>query len=392
LASALFLAALDVTIVTVAVPTIAQQFNSTAGYTWIGSAYMLANAAAAPVWGKVSDIWGRKPILLGAVAVFWVGSLLSAVSVNMGMLIASRAIQGIGGGGIVILVNICISDLFSIRRRGVYFGVMGMVWAVAGGVGPIVGGVFTDKVTWRWCFYVNLPISGLGMLILTFVLKLENPRTPIRAGLAAVDWLGVVTIVGGTLMFLLGLELGGVSYPWTSATVICLLVFGVLTSVLFVIIEWKVAKYPIIPMRLFKVRSNVASLAVSACQGFVFISASYYLPLYFQAVLGASALLSGVYVLPFSISLAVVSSATGVYTRKTGKYLPAIIFGMAVMTLGYGLFLDLGPKANWAKIVLYQLVAGIGVGPNFQSPLISLQYVPSVSPSPCYKPRSLTTI
>lgn len=134
LASALFLAALDVTIVTVAVPTIAEQFNSTAGYTWIGSAYLLANAAAAPVWGKISDIWGRKPILICAVAVFWVGSLLSAVSVNMSMLIASRAVQGIGGGGIVILVNICISDLFSMRRRGVYFGVMGMVWALAGGV------------------------------------------------------------------------------------------------------------------------------------------------------------------------------------------------------------------------------------------------------------------
>ncbi|KAB5578733.1 major facilitator superfamily domain-containing protein [Coniochaeta sp. 2T2.1] len=373
LASALFLAALDVTIVTVAIPTIAEQFNSTAGYTWIGSAYLLANAAAAPVWGKISDIWGRKPILLCAVAVFWVGSLLSAVSVNMAMLIASRAVQGIGGGGIVILVNICISDLFSMRRRGIYFGIMGMVWAVAGGVGPIIGGVFTDKVTWRWCFYVNLPISGVGMLILTFVLKLQNPRTPIRAGLAAVDWLGVVTVVAGTLMFLLGLEFGGVTFPWTSPTVICLIVFGVLVSGLFVIVEWKVAKYPIIPMRLFKERSNIASLAVSACHGFVFISASYYLPLYFQAVLGASPLLSGVYVLPFSISLAVVSSATGIIIRKTGKYLPCIIFGMAVMTLGYGLFIDLGPKANWAKIICFQLVAGIGVGPNFQSPLISLQ-------------------
>lgn len=228
------------------------------------------------------------------------------------------------------------------------------------------------------------------MLILTFVLKLENPRTPIRAGLAAVDWLGVVTIVAGTLMFLLGLEFGGVTYPWKSPTVICLILFGLLTSGLFVVIEWKFAKYPIIPMRLFKTRSNVASLGVSACHGFVFISASYYLPLYFQAVLGASPLLSGVYVLPFSISLALTSTATGIYIRKTGKYKPCIIFGMTVMTLGFGLFINLGAKANWAKIVLFQLVAGIvshlptnlsysytntiqGVGPNFQSPLISLQ-------------------
>lgn len=211
------------------------------------------------------------------------------------------------------------------------------------------------------------------MLILAFVLKLHNPRTPMRQGLAAVDWFGMITIVGGTLMVLLGLEFGGVTFPWNSATVICLIVFGVMVACLFILVEWKVAKYPIIPMRLFHSRSNVASLAVSACHGFVFISASYYLPLYFQAVLGASPLNSGVYILPFSISLALVSTMTGIIIRKTGKYLPCIIFGMTVMTIGYGLFLDLGPTANWAKIVCFQLVAGIGVGPNFQSPLISLQ-------------------
>ncbi|KAK3335925.1 major facilitator superfamily domain-containing protein [Cercophora scortea] len=373
LASALFLSALDVTIVTVAIPTIAQEFNSTAGYTWIGSAYLLANAAAAPIWGKISDIWGRKPILLVAVAVFWIGSLLSAVSVSMAMLLAARAVQGIGGGGIIILVNICISDLFSMRRRGVYFGIMGMVWAVASALGPVLGGVFTSKVTWRWCFYVNLPISGLGMAVLAFVLKLHNPRTPIRQGLAAVDWLGSLTIVGGTLMVLLGLEFGGVTDPWDSPTVICLIVFGFVVSALFVVIEWKVAEFPVIPMRLFHVRSNIASLAVCACQGFVFISGSYYLPLYFQAVLGATPLLSGLYILPYVMALSFTSAATGVFIKKTGKYLPCIIFGMAVMTLGFGLFIDLEPRANWAKIIVFQIIAGVGVGPNFQSPLIALQ-------------------
>lgn len=131
-----FLAALDVTIVTVAVPRISADFDSTAGYTWVGSAYLLANAAAAPSWGKISDIWGRKPVLLTAVGVFWVGSLLAGVSVNMGMLIVGRAIQGIGGGGILILVNICISDLFSMRKRGQFLGIVSLVWALAGGFGP----------------------------------------------------------------------------------------------------------------------------------------------------------------------------------------------------------------------------------------------------------------
>jgi sugar phosphate permease len=155
LCMSVFLAALDTTIITTALPTISEHFHSNAGYTWIGSAYLLANAASTPSWGKFSDIWGRKPILLVAAGIFFIGSLLAAISVNIGMLITARAIQGIGGGGLIILVNICISDLFSMRNRGTYFGIIGMVWAFASAVGPILGGVFTEKVSWRWCFYVN---------------------------------------------------------------------------------------------------------------------------------------------------------------------------------------------------------------------------------------------
>jgi hypothetical protein len=155
LGASVFLAALDTTIITTALPTISEYFHSNAGYTWIGSAYLLANAASTPSWGKFSDIWGRKPVLLIAAAIFFIGSLLAAVSVSIAMLIAARAIQGIGGGGLIILVNICISDLFSMRNRGPYFGIIGMVWAFASAVGPILGGVFTQKVSWRWCFYIN---------------------------------------------------------------------------------------------------------------------------------------------------------------------------------------------------------------------------------------------
>lgn len=372
LCAALFLAALDATIVTTAIPTIVNEFNSPSGYTWVGAAYTLASSATVPSWGKVSDIWGRKPVLLVAVGIFWIGSLIAALSKNIGQLIAARAIQGAGGGGIIVLINIAVSDLVSVRKRGQYYGIFGGIWALASAIGPVLGGVFTAKVSWRWCFWINLPISGVGFAVLLFVLKLHNPRTTVREGLAAIDWLGSLLIIGATLQLLFGLEFGGVSYPWKSVTVIALIVFSVVTFVLAIFVEHYVAEYPVIPLRLFKSRQNVAAFAVCFVHGTVFISGSYYLPLYFQAVVGASPLLSGAYLLAFALPVSLVSAFTGIWMKKTGQYLPAIIFGMAFLTLGFGLLIDLGSSVNWAKLVIYQIIAGIGVGPNFQSPLIAL--------------------
>ncbi|KAL8699101.1 MAG: hypothetical protein Q9224_001563, partial [Gallowayella concinna] len=371
---AVFLAALDTTIITTAVPTIATRFHaSEADYTWIGSSYLLAAAASTPTWGKFSDIWGRKPILLVANIVFLVGSLVAALSIDVKMLLAGRAIQGIGGGGLIILANICISDLFSMRDRGKYFGMIGGVWGLASALGPILGGVFTEKVSWRWCFYINLPFDGIAFIIILLFLDIETPKTPLLAGLKAIDWLGSIFIVCGTIMFLLGLEYGGISYPWTSPTVLCLLIFGCIVIVLFFLNEWKVAIYPVMPLRLFKYRSNIAALLVCFCHGTTFISGTYFLPLYFQAVLGASPILSGVYTFPFVLSLSFVSAAVGVFIKKTGQYLPPIWFGMFFMTLGFGLYIDLPAYPSWSRIIVYQIIAGIGVGPNFQAPLIALQ-------------------
>lgn len=167
---AVLLVALDITIVTTALPTISAEFNSASGYTWVGSAYLIAQSAATPIWGKVSDIFGRKPILLVTNAIFFVGSLLAAVSVNIEMLIAARAVQGIGGGGLITLVNIAISDLFSVRDRGMYFGMIGGVWALASSLGPVVGGLFTQKVSWRYvvsasCRHLLTCIDGASTLI-----------------------------------------------------------------------------------------------------------------------------------------------------------------------------------------------------------------------------------
>jgi len=272
---AVFLAALDVTIIATALPTISEDFHSTAGYTWIGSAFLLGNSASIPTWGKVSDIFGRKPMLLAANVIFMVGSLVAALANSIGMLIAARAIQGIGGGGLIILVNIIIGDLFSLRNRGAFYGLIGAVWAIASSIGPIIGGAFTQEVTWRWCFYINLPLDGIALFILFFFLDLKTPKTPLWDGLKAIDYVGSLTIVGGTLLFLFGLQYGGVSHPWDSAEVLCLIIFGVFTWVLFGIWEWKFAKYPIMPMQLFGSVTRGATLAVVFFHGFVFIAGTY---------------------------------------------------------------------------------------------------------------------
>ncbi|KAI1912319.1 hypothetical protein LOZ61_003324 [Ophidiomyces ophidiicola] len=377
---ALFLAALDMTIISTALPTIAAKFHANeTSYTWMASSYLLANAACLPLWGKLSDIWGRKIIILLANILFLVGSLICALANSLAVFLVGRALQGIGGGGIIILGQICVSDLFSVRERPVYYAMFGAVWAIAGSLGPVIGGALTQKVTWRWCFYINLPVGGVSFLILLIWLKIESPKTPLLAGLQAIDWLGTLTIIGGTIMLLFGLEFGGITYPWKSATTICLIIFGVVTLGLFWVVERKIAKYPIIPTTIFESLSNIFILGVSWSQSSLFIAGAYYLPIYFQTVLGVGPILSGVYILPQVVGLAVLSIVAGFIIRKTGDYLWIMRISLVIMTLGYGLLIDLKPYASWPRIIIYQLIAGIGIGPNFQAPLIAIQSV--VKPS-----------
>lgn len=176
-------------------------------------------------------------------------------------------------------------------------------------------------------------------------------------------------------MLLLGLEFGGVSHPWNSATVICLIVFGVCVGGLFILNEWKLATYPVIPLQLFHHRSGIASFSVCFCHGYVFMGIAYYLPLYFQAVLGASPLMSGVYLLPLILALTIMAAFTGLYIQRTGKYIPAVYVGLVLMTLGVGLLVDLDFEADWAKLIIFQIIAGIGVGLNFEGPLLALQAI-----------------
>jgi MFS family permease len=364
LSLSLFLSALDNTIITTAVPTIVSHFNAPVGYIWVGSAYLLGNAAFVPIWGKISDIFGRKHTLLVAVSIFLIGSLLCAVSQSIGMLIAA---------GAIVLPNICVSDLFSLQERGMYFGLLSTMWALASALGPVIGGVFTSRVSWRWCFFINLPFGGVALTVLVFFLKLHNPRTPFKKGLAAIDWIGNLFVIGGTLMVLMGLQFGGVEFAWKSATVICLIVFGAVTVGIFCIYESRFASYPVIPSRIFRYRNSVSAYSLSIMHAMAFLGGSYWLPLYFQAVLGVNPLLSGVYLLPYAMSSSFLSVGVGMFIKKTGNFRWPIVLGLFVMTIGLGLLTYLDDEPHWDRIIIFQIIAGLGSGTNFQAPLIAIQ-------------------
>lgn len=218
-----------------------------------------------------------------------------------------------------------------------------------------------------------MPVTGAVFPLLFFTLQLPNPKTPIRAGLKAIDWTGSFLIVGGALMLLIGLHLGGVHNPWHSATVVCLIVFGFLAGGLFVLNEWKLASYPVIPIHLFRNRSSAAAYAVCFFHAFAFMGVAYYLPLYFQSVLQASPLMSGVYLLPFIVSSSISAALTGVYIQWSGRYLPPVYAGAILMTLGIGLLIDISVEANWVKLAIYQIIGGIGFGMNLEGPLLAVQ-------------------
>ncbi|KAK6827199.1 MFS transporter [Apiospora arundinis] len=349
------LSALDLTITTPAIPSIAATFGSASGYVWVGSAFVLAMSAVTPVWGSVSDIWGRKPVMLAAQAVFFGGSLLCARAPTMTAMIVGRAVQGLGASGMGTMVNTIICDTFSMRDRGLYLAVTSIVWAIGSTVGPVLGGIFTTKLDWRWCFYINLPIGAVVFIVIAVFLKLPTPKTPVLAGLKAIDWAGSLLIVGAALMVLLALEFGNVTFPWSSATVICLLVFGVATVGLFVANEWKLAANPVIPLRLFRDRSSVASYAVFACGNYVLTSLAFYLPLYSQSVLGADALTSGLHPHPSHRGLLADGRCDGCHHPEDGA-LPAGHFGEPL-----------------AKLVVFQILVGMGVGMNMEPPLLAAQ-------------------
>ncbi|KAH7253421.1 hypothetical protein FSOLCH5_014173 [Fusarium solani] len=371
----LFLSALDITITSTALPTIANQLGVTAReYAWIGSGYTLSTTASTPVWAKLSDIFGRKPTIMVSTAIFMGGSLVCALAHSSTTLIAGRVVQGLGGGGSTVLITIIIGDLFALAERAKYYGLTGIVFGIASAVGPVLGGIFAQAVSWRWCFYINLPFDAVALVVLFFTLKIDIEKESVVDGLRSLDWMGFVLIIGGTICFLYGLEAGsGGLAPWNSALVICLIVFGVALLALFMAWEARFAKTPIIPLRIFQSTTNIASFTVACLHSFIFISYDFFLPLYFQVILGFKPIISGVTLFALILPMSFVTLLGGYIVRRTGNFKILITIGAGLMTLGTGLFIDLSQTVQWAKIIVFQFIAGMGSGVLFQNPMIALQ-------------------
>ncbi|GAA6008632.1 hypothetical protein JCM11491_003376 [Sporobolomyces phaffii] len=372
LALCVLLAALDSTIVSTALSTIQRDLNgSSASLAWITQSYLLLCTCLAPSYGKISQLYGRKVVLFSSIGFFLLGSLLCATAKNMIWLCASRGVQGIGGGGIVQMTQVVISDVTPLHSRGKYTSVIGSTWGFASGVGPVFGGLFVQRLSWRWCFYINLPVGAFALAVLAYFLKL-NPHTPPSAQqlLAEFDFLGLFLLIVGLVVLLFGFSFG--ESNWSSVNTIVCLTVGCAVLGAAVVVEMTTKRSPIIPPRLFKIRTSAAVLIGTFMQSFAFMALSYYQPLFFQA-LGATPLMSGVRLMPFSIGSSVVSIAAGFYIAKTRKYKPIMLVSYLIMALGFALLATLDEKSNIAQQVLYLLVAALGCGPLFQGPYIAIQ-------------------
>ncbi len=363
----LLLAALDQTIVATALPKVVSELGGLTQYSWVFTAYMLGSTVTVPLYGKLGDAHGRKPLFLVAISIFLVGSALCGLAQNMVQLVVFRAIQGVGAGGLFPLTLAMVGMIVPPRDRGRYQGLIGSVFAAASIIGPLVGGFIVDNLSWRWIFYVNLPVGGVAMAVILATM----PRRVTKQE-HSIDWLGAAVLGLGTTVLLLGLVWGGQDYPWVSAQVLGALAASVILLVLFGLVERRVRE-PILPFDLLRNPTVSSSVACMALVGAAMFGTISFVPLFVQGVIGTSATSSGVVLTPLMLGAVVTSAISGQIVSRTGRYRPNTIFGPVVLGLGMVLLWRMDAHTTNAEAARNMVVAGIGLGSMMQIFVLSVQ-------------------
>ncbi|KAJ5549105.1 hypothetical protein N7513_006339 [Penicillium frequentans] len=373
LGMSIFLVALDMTIVATAIPKITDQFHSLDDASWYGSAFLMTTGGFQSTWGKIYKYFPLKISFLLAVFIFELGSLICGVAPSSVALIVGRAIAGIGAAGIGSGVFIIVAFIASPKRRPLFTGIIGMSYGIASVVGPLVGGVFADKVTWRWCFYINLPIGGLAAASIIFFFhtpdSLSTTKATLKEKLLHIDPIGTTLLICAITSYILPLQFGGLTKAWSSSTVIGLLVGFPLMIIAYIMWEWFQGERAAFPPRLMSNRL----ILVNSIYAFLFAGSYfiivYYLPYYFQSIQNVSPIISGVRNLPLIISTSLAIIVSGGTTTKTGHTAPLMVVGGALATIGSGLLYSLDISTNTGKWIGYQIVGGVGWGLAYQVPI-----------------------